>query len=72
MLPVPAPTGSQPSSSKPWLVRLLLALKPPTAASQRRWKTLLACERTEEAVLTTLRSNAQCALMRIAADRVAA
>jgi 3',5'-nucleoside bisphosphate phosphatase len=36
------------------------------------WKTLLACERTEEAVLATLRSSTQCALMRIAADRVAA
>jgi 3',5'-nucleoside bisphosphate phosphatase len=36
------------------------------------WKTLLACERTEEAVVDTLRSSAQCALMRIAADPVAA
>jgi hypothetical protein len=36
------------------------------------WKTLLACERSEEAVVATLRSKAQCALMRIAADRVAA
>jgi predicted metal-dependent phosphoesterase TrpH len=36
------------------------------------WKTLLACARTEEAVVTMLRSKAQCALMRIAADRVAA
>jgi predicted metal-dependent phosphoesterase TrpH len=36
------------------------------------WKTLLACERTEEAVVATLRSNAQCALMRVCADRVAA
>lgn len=36
------------------------------------WKTLLACERAEEAVIATLRSSRQCALMRIAADRVAA
>ena len=36
------------------------------------WKTLLACERTEEAVVAALRSNTQCALMRIAVDRVAA
>jgi hypothetical protein len=36
------------------------------------WKTLLASERTEEAVVATFRSKAQCALMRIAADRVAA
>jgi 3',5'-nucleoside bisphosphate phosphatase len=36
------------------------------------WKTLLACERTEEAVVAALRSRAHCALMRIAADRVAA
>jgi predicted metal-dependent phosphoesterase TrpH len=36
------------------------------------WKTLLACERSEEAVVATLRSSAQCALLRIAADRVAA
>ena len=36
------------------------------------WKTLLACERAEEAVVALLRSDAQCALMRIAADRVAA
>jgi predicted metal-dependent phosphoesterase TrpH len=36
------------------------------------WKTLLPCERTEEAIVATLRSNAQCALMRVAANRVAA
>jgi hypothetical protein len=36
------------------------------------WKTLLACERTEDAVVDRLRSKAQCALMRIAADRIAA
>jgi hypothetical protein len=36
------------------------------------WKTLLVCERTEEAVVAALRSKTQCALMRIAVDRVAA
>ena len=38
----------------------------------RTWKTLLDCERTEEAVVARLRSSTQCALMRIAADRLAA
>jgi predicted metal-dependent phosphoesterase TrpH len=36
------------------------------------WKTLLACERTEVAVVDALRSKAQFALMRIGATRVAA
>ena len=36
------------------------------------WKTLLTCERTEGAVVDRLRSNAPCALMRIAAGRIAA
>jgi predicted metal-dependent phosphoesterase TrpH len=36
------------------------------------WKTLLSCEPAEEAVVDRLRSNAPCALMRIAAGRVAA
>ena len=36
------------------------------------WKTLLTCERTEEAVVERLRSSAACALMRITAGRIAA
>ena len=36
------------------------------------WKTILACERTEEAVVDALRSNTQCALMRIAVNRITA
>jgi hypothetical protein len=36
------------------------------------WKTLLTCERTEEAVVDRLRSSAPCALMRITAGRMAA
>ena len=36
------------------------------------WKTLLTCERTEEAVVDRLLSSAPCALMRITAGRMAA
>src|SRR5262245_60680962 len=36
------------------------------------WKTLLSCEPAEDAIVERLRSNAPCALMRIAAGRVAA
>jgi len=36
------------------------------------WKTLLACDRDERAVIEKLRSGDSCALMRIAARRIAA